>query len=443
MAGSPRHPHLAQRDNGPNELADVVVHALRETAFARLLARGWWSEAGLRRLIAVAFFTSLAPDEGRYPRCSLFWSMDPHAWFDMGWLRPEAALDVDTLRKLAPICQTRDTALRVALREETLAVVGLTAMRFEGLDSVLGQPGFIVGGRDEPNIQVHILGPGHIRIDCALVEFELRAGQIREYTPFWVLPPVRALATEFAAAVGEAVVSTLHLDDEACQLFGGLHSCMQGTMLLELVLRPILDRAHGGAVVVIPSRDVPWLRTALGSRHEVAGLDLTERAVEHLAACVDFHDPREVLHDLARRSGRWLQTRGRLSVAARAIGELAAVDGCVVLDRALSVVGFGTKITVPREEAERSPIHFQELPAGTPLPLGTRLEPLAGTLVPLEELEKFGNMRLRSALWLCKRYPHVVAFVVSQDQEITVLWSEHEAAFALVSVLMPTVPKFA
>jgi hypothetical protein len=33
----------------------------------------------------------------------------------------------------------------------------------------------------------------------------------------------------------------------------------------------------------------------------------------------------------------------------------------VVLDRTLSVVGLGTKINVPREQAEKSPIQFKNV----------------------------------------------------------------------------------
>jgi hypothetical protein len=116
-------------------------------------------------------------------------------------------------------------------------------------------------------------------------------------------------------------------------------------------------------------------------------------------------------------------------VAARAIGELAAVDGCVVLDRTLSVVGFGTKIDVPRERAERSPIQFRNVQTGTRL--------------PLDELETLGGTRLRSALWFCKSHPNVVAFVVSQDQDMKVLWSEDEVAFAFAPIAMSTIPQFA
>jgi hypothetical protein len=198
LANSTRHLNLSNRreDNGPSELAEVVVDLLRGMPSGGLGSGGWLQEAALRRLINVAFFTSLAPEEGRYPRCSLFWSIYFHEWFDTCEFRPEKALDVETLRRLAPICQTRGSAIRVALRDNELLLVGMTATRFEGLDMHPGRPGFASTGR-EPNVQVHILAPGHIRVDCGWTEFELCAGQLRQCPDLRSLPCVETLTTEF------------------------------------------------------------------------------------------------------------------------------------------------------------------------------------------------------------------------------------------------------
>ena len=427
MGNSTPHPNLSsnREDNGPTELADVVVHLLHSMPSRGLEDGGWLSEAGLRRLITVAFFTSLAPEEGRYPQCSLFWSIYPHEWFDTCRFHPEKPLDVETLRRLAPICQTRGSAIRVALQENDLILVGMTATRFEGLDIFPGRPGFAQSGR-ELNVQVHILGPGHIRADYGGIEFELRAGRVRSCPHLWSLPCVRALTTKFGESVGDAVISKLKLGDEESKLFGGLRTCLQDEKLLELILRPILDHGHGGAVIVIPNRDVSWLSSALQKYHAVADLNLTERTVEHLAACVECHHSIQATQDTTSQIRRSLQTRGRLTVAARTIAELASVDGCVVLDRALSVVGFGAKINVTREEAEKSQIQFTNTVTSAP--------------VELDELEKLGGTRLRSALWLCKVYPNVIAFVVSQDQTLKVLWSEETVAFAVGPIAISTIP---
>ena len=393
------HPNLSSRreENGPTELADVVVRFLRGMPICGLEDGGWLSEAGLRQLITGAFFTSLAPEEGRYPQCSLFWSIYPHEWFDTCEFHPRRPLNVETLRRLAPICQSRGSAIRVALQESNLVLVGMTATRFEGLDLFPGRPGFVSSGR-ELNVQVHILGPGHIRADYGWVEFELRAGRIRSCPRLWSLPCVRALTTRFGESVGDAVISKLKLGDEEAKLFGGLHTCLQDEKLLELILRPILDHRHGGAVIAIPSRNVSWLNSSLEVTNKVTDLNLTERAVDHLAACVECHYPVNATQDMTSHIRRSLET----------------------------LVGFGTKINVTREEAVNSQIQFINARSDTP--------------VELDELEKLGGTRLRSALWLCKVYPNVIAFMVSQDQTLTVLWSEETVAFAVGPIAINTIP---
>jgi hypothetical protein len=412
------HPHLSNRrtDNGPTELADVVVHLLRGAPSSGLEPGGWLSELELRRLIRVAFFASLDPEEGRYPRCSLFWSIYPHEWFDTCEFRPEKPLDAETLRRLAPICQSNGSAIRVSLQGEELRLAGMTATRFQGLDFFAGRPGFVSRGR-EINVQVHIVAPGHIRVDCGCVEYELRAGRLRECPSLRSLKCVRDLSDAFGVSVEEEVASRLKLTNEQCRMFGGLRHCLDAETLLQMILRPILAHGHGGAVVLIPSRDVPWLSDDLESSNGVAALSLTEYSVQHLVACVECHEPNDLSDAFSpQRIDRSLQTRGRLAMAARTIGELASVDGCVVLDQSLSVINFGTKINCSREQAEESPIKYVN--AGT------------NAVLELHELEKQGGTRLRTALWLCKARPNVIVFVVSQDQNLKVLWSDDKSAFA-------------
>lgn len=424
------HPHLSNRrdDNGPTELADVVIHVLRGLPWSGLESGGWLSERGLRKLIEVAFFASLAPEEGRYPRCSMFWSIYPHEWFDTCEFQPDKPLDPETLRRLAPICQSNGSAIRVSLQGENLRLTGMTATRFQGLDFFAGRPGFVSRGR-EVNVQVHIVAPGHIRVDCGCVEYELRAGRLRECPSLRSLNCVRDLATAFGASVEERVVSRLKLTDEQQNVFGGLSHCLDAEILLQMILRPILAHGHGGAVVLIPCRDVSSINVDLESSNGVTALNLTEYAVEHLVACVECHEPSDLPDAFSsRRIDRSLQTRGRLTMAARTIGELASVDGCVVLDRSLSVISFGTKINTSRGKAEESRIRFVNAKTNDP--------------IELAELEKQGGTRLRTALWFCKSHPNVIVFVVSQDQNLKVLWSDDNIAFAFGPLSLSTSPAF-
>ncbi len=78
--------------------------------------------------------------------------------------------------------------------------------------------------------------------------------------------------------------------------------------------------------------------------------------------------------------------------AARTVGALASVDGCVVLDDSLSVKHFGAKINVTEKDTEDSSIQF----------MNEGNEPIA-----LKTLTKNGGTRHRSALWLCKAIPNM------------------------------------
>ncbi len=88
------------------------------------------------------------------------------------------------------------------------------------------------------------------------------------------------------------------------------------------------------------------------------------------------------------------------------LAALSSVDGAVVLNRELQVIGFGAEITLSSPPATDEVIHFgwHPDPVGIPVP---------------KPLLDFG-MRHRSAYHFCKALPGAIAFVVSQDAAITV-----------------------
>ena len=98
---------------GPDELAKVVLMLRRwekeETLEGRI------SDTGLRRLLELAFHTSLSTEEGRHPRFRFFVSahgvidaMPPIARFD-----PPIPLRPDSLRRMVPAVSSRLHALKV------------------------------------------------------------------------------------------------------------------------------------------------------------------------------------------------------------------------------------------------------------------------------------------------------------------------------------------
>jgi hypothetical protein len=169
------------------------------------------------------------------------------------------------------------------------------------------------------------------------------------------------------------------------------------------VLREAVRLRHGGAFVVVPDPAVApialkypteplplggelakmWL--ALAWAHRLLGSNLSADALEQARV-----------------------RRHRLWSTAASVGHLSALDGCVVLDRRMTVHGFGG--TIETGAATSSPRTYVD----------------SRTNAPLSEeqlLARFGH-RHRSAFQLCKAVPNAVAFVISQDGDMPVFSSD-------------------
>ena len=100
-------------------------------------------------------------------------------------------------------------------------------------------------------------------------------------------------------------------------------------------------------------------------------------------------------------------------VDAKAVGNLSAVDGCVVLDRHLRVLGFGGIIQVSESDAKTSNRPFQNAVSGEEWPYDEFMKGIGGT-------------RHQSAARLCRVHQGVLVFVVSQDGDLKLLCSDRE-----------------
>ena len=97
----------------------------------------------------------------------------------------------------------------------------------------------------------------------------------------------------------------------------------------------------------------------------------------------------------------------------RAVARLANMDGCVVLDRELNLVGFGGIIQA-QEGCESSRLVLRDR-TGRAIDESASLA-LRGT-------------RHKSAFQLCKALPNSLAFVVSQDGDLRVFSSDNESVY--------------
>src|SRR5688572_12570158 len=91
---------------GPDDLRDAIISIRKSGAFATPI-----SDQGIRRLIKLVYYASLAPEEGRFPR-SRFIVRKPGTGdvFIAGHFEVELK-DIDTLRRLAPAVSGSDGAL--------------------------------------------------------------------------------------------------------------------------------------------------------------------------------------------------------------------------------------------------------------------------------------------------------------------------------------------
>src|SRR5262249_10845212 len=94
------------------------------------------------------------------------------------------------------------------------------------------------------------------------------------------------------------------------------------------------------------------------------------------------------------------------------VGALSATDGCVVLDRTLTLHGFGGSIEIKEDSCEsKKVLHLQE----------------SGEVSP-QLLATFGE-RHKSAYRLCQCVPGTLAFVISQDGDLRVFSSDDDAVY--------------
>jgi DNA integrity scanning protein DisA with diadenylate cyclase activity len=99
-----------------------------------------------------------------------------------------------------------------------------------------------------------------------------------------------------------------------------------------------------------------------------------------------------------------------LDSALNSVGELSAVDGAVVIDENLKLWGFGAKLNF--EPAQLDVVRFSPLTNNT-------------STIPLADL---GGTRHQSAARFIRSYPTAMAFIASQDGNVTLFaWLAKEA----------------
>ena len=427
----PKTPDFA----GPGDLAALLIN------YRQFLARhyqetgrsgdtvGDLSDAALTSLLKYAYNVSFLTEEGR-PVLARFFvrpTMDAalaevfkpviDAW-NRDWERhthvhlftqPRPLTDRKMVAKLAPTLVAPDAVLLVREAEGQPIITGIGLLNHDNWENkVLDMPREGNGNR---GLLLEILGPGYLRVSEGQNQYTLRANELLVDNRMWDLAPVQAWLLEVSQVLVDSALKhgVWSKEDKTHVGLADLpNEFPQIDVLItwSRVLREALHLRHGGTFIVVPD-----LATApIVKRFPTQPFSLGEKIVDSWLALRQTwrHKPEEDVLQLVNDERCAVH---RLLAASRSVAALSATDGCVVLDRTLTLHCFGGSIEVQKDQCE---------------PPKKLLSLLESGEVSLQMLDTLGE-RHKSAYRLCQCVPGTLAFVISQDGDLRFFSSDSDA----------------
>lgn len=416
-----------ENDCGIHELCDMLLFsvACHNRGLGADLRLPFHADS-LRNLLKKIYAASLLAEEGRHPQVRLVLGSDKTTELPFPPIvrfQPSCTIgDANDLRKLAPAVSDTSCALWLTERDEEgdrrLECLGIVDVDRLYATTPIDMPQSIVRGEliveNTSFVSVRIEGPDALRARVALdrSEYVLRGCQIRQTRSFAYLEDMvrQVCSIESALSPGNDMKNDI-------------------VLALAQVLDIANSKRHGAAFLLLPETDVEHSHIRdkyhIEDGHEVF-LDLGEALTEFAACRMHFQTIKpgvndsqplatESRHELISLANQWLDKRRDLSLTQNAVASLSSVDGCVVLDRRLRIHLFGAKI--------RSLQHEREMKVFDP-----------DTKVDLSsEMKKLGT-RNNSACRFCFDYPGAYAFVLSQDSDLRLYYSDKEKVYAILSL---------
>jgi hypothetical protein len=400
---------------GPGNLADCII-SIRNNHRERF--NGWGtapiSDEGIRRLINLAYHTSMVPEEGRFPMFRV-------ACHPKDGVRAIAECDValdsvERLRRLAPaVSGSHSVALLVTDDTGPLRCIGLAIVDSMGFGVKPGRPE-IGGVGFGPTFYLRVEGPGQLRASDStspIGGIRLSGARIHQVAPYDTVPGVRKFLEKLAARTLDSVVAAK--GDDSRKWFSG-HTYPLVAKVLARILENAIDLQHGGAFAFLPTLDRNVDAFDIHFKYPAA-LNLGHSITDFWCACVDWAEGKdEKERESALHHWRW--KRERLFSSATALSGLSAVDGCVVLNHNLDVLGFGGVIGLGDSDKKivESPRKLKNAKTGAILEDSEIVSLDLGT-------------RHRSAFRLCKAHADSLVFVISQDGDLRVFFSDDKFVY--------------
>lgn len=397
---------------GPKELADVIID-LRRWYFSD---RNFYKELpppsddGLRALIQIAFQTSLVTEEGIYSRARLFvyrgdeWESKPRIVVELDVPIPSNGDGVLTLKRLAQIADSHDSALILKEGPEGWRCVGLGTLSSPTHSDQIGRPELHHHRHTPPGVSIRIDGPGRLRVTDVLHPVVLQGGRMHQAVELVYAPPISELLYQIDLALTEDtdIPRFPGIDERTHQL--GLPI----KFALSRIVAQMRETGKGGALVFPSETETPLIDFGVFKTHATGLGDALYNFYAASQASAAAKSPEELRSTLAQ----WQNAHQMILRFTDCIAGLSKVDGCVVLKSNLDVVAFGAKIKVPSHSDE-----------GVSTP--TLVNPFSKEPESEQEIMRLGT-RHRSAYNLCRHLPGTTAIIVSQDGDIRVFSSDSQ-----------------
>jgi hypothetical protein len=320
---------------------------------------------------------------------------------------------VKNLVKLAQAADPATSSLAIFAGERGLVVWGMVDQQYRHRAFVDRES---ETGPENPGVlRTSITGAGCLSVDVGFTTVAtLRQGRMtsESYDVFGKGPISAILADPIAAIVAR---TKLAVGTAEYELRGHWDSSLTDDYVRTLtrIILGIQRYEHGGALLITSSPDLSALRIKyplpysrlVGALNRLAILSIKhtnaeDRCMEH---CDRAHTIPVTLHlDAAVYGAEVDDCKSEITGCIRFISSLARVDGCIVLDVALNVRGFGAVIMVDEEPAS---VWLARDPVGR-----------STNLVPI--LPAHFGTRHQSMMRICYAQRGSVGLVISQDGDV-------------------------
>lgn len=397
---------------GPSDLANLFIQSRTTTPLGGTTKV---SDDCIRKLISLCYYTSMAAEEERYPRfraCLVDRHMTTENLYVTAELQEHISLNgldgVDALRKLSPAVSSFENALGLEEIEEQLVCTHLRISQPHYVPPKLGWPNLFDNSKQGNSVDVRVDGPGELDVSEGLpfASLSLRRGKITALAPWRLIPQI----TQWFSALAKKLAGRMESETDA-KLFGGGEGAIRAILidLWDSVVLDAVNRHRGATFIVLPD-DIGGHEPSY--RYQSDSFSMAEAVWMYWEVCRDYVSGEPAERD--RIANRWLRVRLSLVSKTRSLANLGRVDGCVVVDRELQLRGFGGKIGFDDRDFTVPGLPHFDLLTKNVVEYGVK-----------------GGMRHKSAYWLCQVIPGTIAFVVSQDGDLTVFFSDSNHVHAI------------